>query len=296
MSYEIGTAAGHYDLLSKIRTFVETALPVAERWTLLRYDTSTVNHQVIWKAPGLSGTEEIFIGIKTYQSISGDYYNIKVNCFTGYVDANTYETQPGISPNGGVPLYNNTINYYFVANGQRLIVVANITASYQSFYLGKILPYATPSQWPYPVVVGSMMNGAQVYRYDNLDYLRAWFYGYKNWGAPLYSTSNFKMRFVDGTWRPNVEVLPFNDGNTHVMRNTVTLSETASGYYGLHALILSENTSGYVNNYGEFDGVYMISGFNNSVENTLVIDGITYIVIRSGIRTGFEDYIALRLS
>lgn len=237
------------------------------------------------------------MGIKTYQSISSDYYNIKVNCFTGYVAGNTYETQPGISPDGGVPLYNNTINYYFVANGQRLIVVADITASYQSFYLGKILPYATPSQWPYPVVVGAMMGSANTYRYDNLVYPRAWFYGYKYWSAPLYgSFPSLKMRFVDGTWRTNVEVLPFNDGNDNIIRNTITLSETATDYYGLHTIVLSEYTTGYVNNYGEFEGVYMISGFNNSVENTLVIDGVTYVVIRSGVRTGFKDYIALRLS
>jgi hypothetical protein len=291
MSYEIGTATGHYDLINKIRVFVEQTLPLAQRWTLLRYDESTVNHEVIWKAPGLSGIEEIYVGIKSYQSISSDYYNIRVNGFTGYVAANTYDTQPGISPSGGVPLYNNIINYYFVANGQRLIVVANITAVYNSFYLGKILPYATPSQWPYPLAACGMLTGATGYRYDTLDYSRAWWYGSKSWPTSPTTHNTMYFRFVDGGWRTS-EVLPFYDACPYTERNTAIISESAIGYYGLHALILTDAS----NVYGEFEGVYQISGFNNSVENTLVIDGVTYIVIRSGIKTGFRDYIALRLS
>ena len=90
MPYSIGTSTnGHYDLLADIRTFVEATLPVAERYTVMRAVSTGDDHEVIWKAPGLSGTEEIFFGIKTYQSVSSDYYNFKVGVFTGYVAENT---------------------------------------------------------------------------------------------------------------------------------------------------------------------------------------------------------------
>jgi len=47
--------------------------------------------------------------------------------------------------------------------------------------------------------------------------------------------------------------------------------------------------------YGALDGTYYISGFNNVVENTLVISGVTYLVVQNIWRTGFADYIAMRL-
>jgi hypothetical protein len=50
------------------------------------------------------------------------------------------------------------------------------------------------------------------------------------------------------------------------------------------------------NIYGALDGIYHITGFDNVVENTLVIDGKNYVVIQDVGRTSFGDYIALELS
>lgn len=283
MAYEIGTAAGHYDLLAKLRTFLEGALPVAERWAMQWEDTVSDYKGVIWQAPGLSGTEEIYTGIKTYQSVSSDYYNWKINGFTGYVPGNSFETQPGrIANDIGVPLWNQSIPYWFVGNGQRCIVVAKIENVYESFYLGKFLPYASPSQYPYPLCVGGMLTSAAGMRYSETTHT-AWFKG---------ARANMAMRFVDGNWR-TPQFLPFAGANT--LRNTNSDSNVAEGHYGLHSLVMSENATGYINNYGELDGVYFISGFNNAVENTLIIDGVTYVVLRDVWRTGFKDYLALRL-
>ena len=49
------------------------------------------------------------------------------------------------------------------------------------------------------------------------------------------------------------------------------------------------------NQLGELDGVHQITGFDNAVENTLEIDGVTYVVIQDVARTGFNDYFAMRL-
>jgi hypothetical protein len=180
-------------------------------------------------------------------------------------------------------MWNQPIPYIFVGNAQRVIVVVNIQNNWNSFYLGKFLPYATPSQYPYPVIAGGMLTSATATRYDST--------GYSSWWKG--GVTNLAMRFVDGNYR-NPQVLFYI--NTQTLRNTITLSGTASGYYGLHALVLSENVAGYINNYGELDGVYGISGFNNAVENTIVVDGVTYVVVRDVTRTGFKDYMAIRLS
>lgn len=283
MSYEIGTASGHVDLIDKLVTFVTTKLPVAERWTVNVNDTDGNGERtVLFQAPGLSGTEQIFTGIYSYKSVSSDYYNVAVGGHTGYVPGNSFSAQPGYSGAYGVPLWNQAIPYWFVGNGQRAIVFAKIESVYTSFYIGKFLPYATPTQYPYPLFIGGMLTSASGTRYDNTSYT-SWFMG---------NRANARMRFVDGNWR-SPEIFPYQSSFT--LRNTNSDSNVASGYYGLHSLILSENVTGYVNTYGELDGVYFISGYNNAVENTVIIDGVTYVVLRDAYRTGFVAYIALRL-
>ena len=357
MTYEVGTATDHNDLLVKLRTFVEVTLPVAERWVVQRtventYDSissitrlgtlATVTHagnhllmtgdrvtisgatdslyngtfsitvttattytytmtgipaaspasgtlvevrnstEVIWKAPGLSASEELYMGVKTYQLVSSDFYNWAVSGFTGYVSTNNFDTQPGTSGMIGTPMWNQSIPYWFVGNGQGVVVVAKIQNTYNSVVMGKMLPYATPGQWPYPMIVGGALTVAQKdFRYDNTAYIN-WFKG---------NRENFKMRHVDGTWHtPQLLV----QEETISIRNTITSSATADGYYGLHALVASEVSPPNV--FGDIDNLYMISGFNNATENTVVIGGITYVVFRDATRTGFKDYVALKLA
>ena len=77
MGYAIGTVTKgggddcHYQLLAAIKTLAE-----ANGWTTLRYNAISANREWIGKSLGLSGNEEIYIGIRTYQSVAGDYYNL----------------------------------------------------------------------------------------------------------------------------------------------------------------------------------------------------------------------------
>ena len=281
MPYSIGTSTnGHYDLLADIRTFVEATLPVAERYTVMRAVSTGDDHEVIWKAPGLSGTEEIFFGIKTYQSVSSDYYNFKVGTFTGYVAENTFETQPGSSTIKGVPLWNQQTPHWIVANGQRLVVAAKVENVEESFYLGKPFFHYTPFQYPYPVVCGAMLTSDSATRYSDTTH-NAWFIG---------SSAALEVREIDGSWSAP-DAYPYH--GTRTLRNTITASGTAVGYYGIHPIELSNSDPTL---FGELDGVFYISGFNNAVENTFTIDAVPYVVIRNVWRTGFKDYVALRLA
>ena len=359
MAYEIGTASGHYDLLTKFTTFVTTTIPLAQRWQIQRSHETTVgtlvgitytalsgnytatvetvesnniatgdrviitgatqgayngefvvtrynstkftysmlsnpganatgtitlerrNRERIFKAPGYSGTEEIYMGIKTYQLVSGDFYNWKLGGFTGYVPDNEWENQPGIGNNIGVPLWNNSIPYVFIANGQRAIISAKVENIRNTFYLGKYLPYATPYQYPYPLCVAGCLPTAAETRYSDTAYL-SFFQGTSN--------GNLQIKFVDGLWK-NPDLWPYN--STHQLRNTINLSGTATGYYGIHPIVISTSSLGVL---GEFEGLYYISGYNNTAENTIVYGGDTYYIVNDVWRTGFNDYIALRLT
>ena len=306
MAYEISSANGHYALLDAIRLFVETTVPAAQRYIVMREVTTGTDREVIWKAPGYSGDEEIYMGIKTYQSITLDYYNFKIGVFTGYVSSNTFESQPGNITMIGIPLWNQVIPYVLHANGARIVLSAKIETIYNSLYLGKFLPYATPTQFPYPVFSGGCLENATNTRYSDTIY--------KNWFKGV--TSRALMRKIDGSWfspytseyYDHLEV----QGNTggvgdkdikHQLRNVSELSTNAAGWYGLLPIVLSySNPEGLFymsdNNadvFGELDGVFYISGFNNAVENTIVSNGIPYYITRDAWRTGFNDYLAIKL-
>lgn len=289
MAYETGTvtdssgsfALAHQNLLEQIEAQVtsEVFMGAGQAWTTLRY-VATGDHELILQGPGLAGTEEIYVGIKLYHSVDSDYYNCKVAVFTGYVSGNTFETQPGASGMLGVPLHNQSITYWLVANGQRIALAGKVgTPVYESFYIGKFLQYATPSQYPYPVVAAGMLNSASATRFSDTAHSMP----YRG------ARSNMQMRFVDGSWK-QPEIWPWN--NTRLTSNP-KLRECPTDHYPLLPLTLSDSTP---NIYGELDGIFHVSGFNNAVENTITIGADTYLVVQDVWRTAHETYYAMKLA
>ncbi|MGA7439510.1 MAG: hypothetical protein WBW32_15430 [Luteibacter sp.] len=281
MAYEIGfvnnagsEGLAHWQMLLKIKTFAE-----ANGWTTLRYlaPTDGTNRELIMVGPGLSGDQQIFVGFRTYHDVSADYYNLTAAGFTGYVAANAFTAQPGYFETG-TPAHNQRIDYWLVVNGQRINFGLKVgTPVYEHGGAGFFLAYATPGQYPYPMFVAGMLNGLAATRFSDTAHSMP----YKG------SRVNLRIRFVDGSWlQPQVD--PWNNaglaGATSQMRDT-------NGYYPPLPAILMDAT----NLYGELEGIYQISGFNNVVENTMVIDGKTFVVLQDVSRTGFTDYCALEL-
>lgn len=277
MPHQIGfVAAGggklaHQKMLEVVATFA-----AANGWTVLRFDDTLANHELILKAPGLSGEEEIFVGVRCYQNPAADYYNLTAAGFIGYVPDNSFETQPGVLLSG-VPAHNNRIDYWLTLNGQRLVLAMKVgTPVYESMYLGKMLPYARPSQYPYPLVVGGMLVGETATRFSETTHA-SWFNG---------GRANMRLRFNDGVWR-SPAAYPWNCG---VLTGATQVRDTGE-YYPSIPVVLSD-AAGVL---GELDGICQISGFNNAVENTTVIDGVDHVVIQDVWRTGFTNYLLMRL-
>ncbi len=258
------------------------AIPAAAVWVEERWDTAAVDgeglaiHELILRGQGLSGTNQIYVGIVSYQSVNNDYYNLAVAGFTGYVPGNSFDTQPGYSGSKGVPMWNQAIPFWLLVNGDRIALAAKIETVYEHFYIGRCLPYATPSQYPYPLVVGGMLSSASATRYNETTH--SWPY-----------SGGINLRFVDGLWR-TPDCWPFH--NLIDNANTPINYRDTGGEYGLLPIVLNDVDP---NVFGELDGVFHISGFNNAVENTLSISGDNYLVMRNTYRTGFNDYIAMRL-
>lgn len=245
-------------------------------WEVLRYDTVSANRQLILKGKGYTGLEEIFVGFRTYQEASADYYNLLAGVFTGYVAGNSFDTQPGAQLSG-VPAHNNRIDYWLTLTPQRIAMAMKVgTPVYESAYVGKCLPYGRPSQYPYPVVCGGMLTGAAATRFSEATHSMP----YKGNRAGLALRSN-------DSW---IQPYAYPWSNS-VLTGATVLRETGASYH-LLPIELHDNAA---NLWGALEGIYHISGFNNAVENTMTIDGIGYVVIQDVSRTGHADYYALRL-
>ena len=229
-------------------------------------------------APGLAGTDQIYTGLQSYNLPTTDVYNWRCAGFTGFVDSSSFKTQPGISPVLGIPLRRNAMRYWFAANGQRVAVALQVDTTYQTFYLGKMLPYGTPQQYPYPLVVGAPLTTDGYIRYSDTS-ASAPTMPYKG------TRNNMRLRFVDGTWK-TPDCWPWNMTTASIPRDT-------GGSYPLLPVILNDSAP---NVYGELDGVAFVPGFGNAVENTVTVGAVSWLVVQDVAKTGAKDYFALQLA
>lgn len=319
MGYAIGTVLKgggddcHQQMLGVIKTAAE-----ANGWTTLRYVSTGINRELILKGAGLSGTEEIFVGFKTYENIGSDYYNINCGTFVGFVTGNTFENQPG-AYFAACPAHNNAITYFISVNAQRITGCFKVgTPVYEHFYVGKFLPYARPTEYPSPLVCASMLSNAQGLRFDNNTQSMPYM-GY------YYETTYNRLYIRDqaGNWiRP--WVWPFTNGSGAQyalagVQGTATLVPAGSTYQ-LESLIICQLQNGISpsNVFGEFDGIFFCSGFNNGVENVLqeggastvdqtgltvlqavdailAVGGRAFVMLQNAYRTSWRDYIAMEM-
>lgn len=249
-------------------------------WEIQRYTTPGIgtSRELILKGEGLGGDREIFIGFRTYEDVSADYYNLSVAGFTGYAPGSTWSAQPGFLESG-VPAHNQQIDYWLAINAQRIALAMKVgTPVYESAYAGLILPYATPGQYPYALCVGGMLSGAAATRYSDTSHSMP----YKG------SRANFRLRFMDGTWK-QPQAFPWN--NSQVGGATSQLRDM-DDHYPVLPIVLCETTP---NIYGELDGIGYVSNFNNTVESTVNDGAEDWVCIQDVARTSFNDYYAMRM-
>lgn len=230
--------------------------------------------EVILKGVGLSETEEIFVGFKLNYAEYSDIFNWKIAGFAGYIPNLTFENQPSAIVMG-LPLWaGGSIPYWFVVNGQRIIIAAKVETTYQSCYFGKFFPFSRASQWPYPLVVGGMISNGSLTRYSNSS-LSIPFRG---------SRANLQAKFVDGGWTQPA-TWPYSNSSMMATRDL-------SGDYPLTPVVMYSSSPDI---YGQLDGVYYVPGFGNAVENTVTASGKNHVVLQDVARNGTTDYFAIVL-
>jgi hypothetical protein len=312
MAYETGTATSHKDLLSKLYTFLTTnaALVAAgQNWTAHRWSTSG-DYELILEGPGLAGSDEIFVGIKTYESSGDDYYNWRLQGFTGYSSGAAFDAQPGAMASypPGLALTNSSMPYWFVADGRRFVAAALVSTVYEAAYMGFLLPYGLPSQLPYPLVVGGSITGQNGHRWSTQNVTHRQFtdpgaYTGNDNEAVIFST----LRLLHGSWlsirnkysgdtytsRQKMELWPKGDDYSARAR-IIDLRPGVDGGYPLFPLIPVQSSPDR-NVFGELTGCFAVTGFGLTAGDTITVGSDDYLVIPNVYRADVADYWALKL-
>lgn len=296
-----GTATDYRDLLARLRQFVTTDMtPAGERWTELRWETTATTQELLLKGPGLAGVDEIYVGIRSYENANSGWYWWDLQGLTGHVSNLGFYAQPGADSQYpvGLPLWQYSIPYWFFANGRRIVIVAKVGTSYETGYLGFMLPYATPQEHFYPMFVGGTQTPKlSRMRFESSDGHRA-FFNTKNTDADMVAA----RIWMAGAWEYVMNTSPSADVS---MTYPYVLPEFASVghcYDGSHILIpvqyMRRNALSLSQRhwFGALDGVFFVSGMNNAAENIVTVSGADYFVVQNCHRTAWNEHAAIRMA
>ena len=134
--------------------------------------------QVVLKNIGLSGSEEVLVGIREWKYIAGNAWGWDLNCYLSWQAGilwNWNKVDSGLTAYNStwerytnhpmLPLFDDTMYYWFYSNRQRIIVWVKVSSNYESCYLGFGNRFGSPSQYPYPLLAIGSMYGNYSYSY-----------------------------------------------------------------------------------------------------------------------------------
>ena len=277
-------------------------ISTAPKWVAQR---SNAGSEYIWKAPGNDGLSSIYVGASVFSNVTADYYNWRLGGFTGFNSALAFTAQPGACTGPCLALWNNSIPYWFVCNGRRVVVVAKVSTVYETAYLGHIEQYPSPTQYPYPLAVGGTMAFASEPAATSTNW---------RWSSTLNSHSAFpiargttsagdssmRLRNPAGTWDGFIaynsnnlaygnaalsQIWPYSNGMTDMRANL-------DGSYPLFSVVLHDATP---NVHGRLDGISATTGSSLAAETVLSGRTQDYLIIPSAYRSSKVDYFAVQL-
>lgn len=314
MAKESGTATGFIDLYQKIITFATTGLG-ADNWTMVHgfeHSDETVDgtptlgsqntrdNKVILRGDG-SGSENIYIGLQTYYDSDLSRHNFVIQGLNDYDNTLTYEFQAYKSTECYAYAWDQAMPYWIIGSSRRIIVVFKVGSVYEIMYLGFILPYATPAQYAYPLLVGG--TGRDItWRYADSHGGHDFFINGRNGTSSIYGPNNIFMNAGNydqsGGYNDDAEkslyFYPYSAG----VDNRVRLGYLREALDGCHVLtnieIVANGEYGFTGILGSLDSMYHVSGFNQYSENIITIDATEYLVVQRVFRTDNAGFVAIK--
>ncbi len=150
-----------------------------------------------------SGADEIFVGFRTNRDTPSGTFLWDMMGATGFDNGQAFDLQPGSSKANTftdslfTPLNNGIIDYWFVIDGFHIKGVFKSGSTYTNLYVGFINVFATPAEFPYPLLVmGCETLGTQPFNTSTI--------AMSGMTDPISHSSNRAgpgaLREVDGNW------------------------------------------------------------------------------------------------
>lgn len=324
MAVETGTATDAQDLYDKLISFLTTNVDLVaagQEWAIAWNTPAAHENQtdIVLRGPGLSGQDQVYVGLRLFEDEIGDTFFIQCRGMTGILPNGThYADHVNVMPNYvRMFLDVGTVSYWFVANGRRFMVVVKISTNFEAMYAGLFLPYATPLSYPYPMFIGGSAgpvdgDGPFNWRTEN------WNHSHFPWpvNSNYYTGSNqvdANAFLIDpaGSWKrlansegvngtPCVIGPEYTNGSyfdSDPYDSRFIMTRTMDAYGGDRILIpctlIQKDPTDQT--YGILDGAFRCQGVANSAENLITADGVDHLVVQNVYRADFNDYWAMAL-
>ena len=254
--------------------------------------------EVILQNTGLSGRENIMIGIREWEYTTKSAAGWDLNGYlwhtagmawnANYIDHGRtgYDTTwQHYDYHPMLPLIDGTMYYWFYSNRQRIVVVVKVKSNYESAYLGFGRRFSPPSDYPYPLAVIGCLYGNRMHSDDGYEhaYIANPYYQYCNW---VISPAN---KFRIGTNSGNgcrTSVYDFAPGTKAVCHRTSTDKVLLTPVY------MYDARDGDV--YFDLDGVLKTVGGDVQSEDTVTEGTKTYRVFQNIHRNAWHQFMAIR--
>jgi len=308
--YTTGTSTDYHDLLDDLQTWlVGTAGWTQKAWVHPVGIDQTWTLQL--EAPGNGATARVYVNIDTVCNIGNGTYSWRLYGATGYSAGIGLPLQQGA---GGPALFNlsqNSISYWFYANDRRFIVIAKTGTNYMSCYCGFILPFALPSEYPFPLaIIGSYpvealpsvnnarnssiadpgSDGAAWYRRRTTE---TWIQ-IKNHGNssssvyPVVGARAFMWPHKTGRNSPSGVTTNPNYWSSGGFNNMKLNANDEAPLIQCHIVDTENRTI-----VGALDGVYSTTGFNRSTEQEVTNGSRTFTLFQRAFRNSAGDFFAV---
>ena len=320
MAVEIGMATSHSDLLLKLEKFLTTnseLVAANQQWESLKdntaqpYSLSTTpdsNGYLLhrfFKGKGLDGQDSIIVPMVLRQNVTSNYYTLSAYPARAYdrtkgvdmqfVSTNGYDTCPAC-----MSIWQTTMKYWFIANGRRFIIIAKVANRYVSMYCGLFLPSGTDTEYSYPLYIGGNHGtDGTPYTYEATSNQRSFFNPQANDSNYPRSSAYLIVPSGELACGDNYDGNSFSSSVTHQFKtypynNNHYLTKTIDGQYLLLPIDIVQDRP-VMQHLGWLDGVFYVSGFENSPENIVQVAGVNYICIPAVVQNDYNNYAAIAL-
>ena len=310
MAFTTGTATNYHDLLDKLRIYA-----VAQGWTQLRWTAPasiTANAELWLRGPGAGADRQVFVGFRSENNVTNGHYGWAMRGAIGFDSGQAFDAQPGVSPATYFNTWQNSIDYWFYVNDRRIIVVAKVSTTYVSLYAGFVLPFALPTEYPFPICVIGNFSTLAAYNLNNS--------GNRMFSDPGTDAGQIRLR-TTATWRPisnasnsantayqastgpasgSAVIWPNRTGRADTstiggdwnQRNGLAkMRPNANGQYPLFQLhVIDFGNSEWL---GALDGVYTSPGFNRSTEQVVTNGGRSFRHFQNLFRSTGRDFVII---